>query len=59
MNEEAPVTPEPASVRETPVFLINTNVPGLPWRPPLANPTNLELVQVQEYQQARLEVVAV
>ena len=58
-NEEAPVTPEPASPQETPVFLIDTNVPGLPWRPPSANPSNLELAQLQEYQKSRLEVVAV
>jgi hypothetical protein len=50
-NEEAPVTPEPL------VFLINTYVPGLPWRPPLANLSNLELAQLQEYQKSRLEVV--
>ena len=56
-NEEAPVTPEPASPQETPVFLINTNVPGLPWRPPSANPSNLELMQLQQYHESLLEVV--
>ena len=55
-NEEAPITPEPASL-QTPVFLIDTNIPGLPWRPPTANPTNLELAQLQHYQQTLLEVV--
>jgi hypothetical protein len=56
-NEEAPVTPEPASPQETPVFLIDTNVPGLPWRPPSANPSNLELMQLQQYNESLLEVV--
>ena len=29
------------------VFLFDTNVPGLPYRSPTTNPTNLELVQVR------------
>ena len=41
----APSTPPP-----TPQFLIDTNVPGLPYRTPTAYPTNLELAQVAAYQ---------
>ena len=33
----------------TPVFLFDTNVPGLPYRSPTANPTNLELAQLRYY----------
>ena len=33
----------------TPVFLFDTNVPGLPYRSPTPNPTNLELAQVRHY----------
>ena len=32
-----------------PVFLIDTNVPGLLYRSPCANPTNLELAQRAQY----------
>ena len=46
--QAAPVTPEPASPQATPVFL-DTNVPGLPYRSPTLNPTNLELAQVRTY----------
>ena len=34
----------------TPLFLFDTNVPGLPYRSPTLNPTNLELAQVREYE---------
>ena len=34
----------------TPVFLFDTNVPGLPYRSPTVNPTRLELAQVREYE---------
>ena len=34
----------------TPFFLFDTNVPGLPYRSPTLNPTNLELAQVREYE---------
>ena len=44
-----PITPESASPQRTPVFLIDTNVPGLPYRSPSANPTNLELDQLGTY----------
>ena len=37
----------PSSV--TPVFSFDTNVPGLPYRSPTANPTNLERAQVQHF----------
>lgn len=35
-------------------FLIgtNTNVPGLPWRSPSANPSNLEFAQLRQYQKS-------
>jgi hypothetical protein len=56
-SEEAPVTPEPASPQEPSVFLIDTNVPGLPWRAPSANPSNLELTQLQQYRESLLQVV--
>ena len=46
---ETPITPEPASPPVTPVFLLDTNIPGLPYRTPTANPTNLELAQVRAY----------
>jgi hypothetical protein len=55
---EAPITPEPASP-QTPVFLIDTNVPGLPYRSPLAYPTQLELAQLQEYRESCLETIVV
>ena len=32
-------------------FLFDTNVPGLPYRSPTANPTNLERAQVQHFLQ--------
>ena len=57
-NTEAPITPEPASP-QTPVFLIDTNVPGLPYRSPSANPTQLELAQLQEYRESCLNLVVV
>ena len=53
-----PGTPEPASPCVTPVFLplIDTNVPGLPYRFPSANPTNLELAQLDHFRRNRLVV---
>ena len=45
-NSEAPT---PASSEDAGVFLFDTNVPGLPFRSPTANPSNLELAQVQHY----------
>ena len=42
---------EPASSQPmTPIIFYDTNVPGLPYRTPTANPTRLELAQVREYQ---------
>jgi hypothetical protein len=55
---EAPITPEPASPM-TPVFLIDTNVPGLPYRSPSAYPTQLELAQLQEYRESCLDTIVV
>eukprot|EP00956_Cyclotella_meneghiniana_P019390 scaffold33193_cov70-Cyclotella_meneghiniana.AAC.7 len=50
----------PASLRiETPVFLIDTNVPGLPYRSPSANPSNLKLAQVQHYIESCTEIIVV
>ena len=40
---------EPASPPVTPVFLYDTNVPGLPYRSPTYYPTNLERAQVRHY----------
>jgi hypothetical protein len=57
---EAPITPEPASPM-TPFFLIDTNVPGLPYRLPSAYPTQLELAQpqLQEYRESCLDTFVV
>jgi hypothetical protein len=38
-------------------FSINTNGPGLPWRAPSTNPTNLELAQLSQYHESLFEVV--
>ena len=43
------VTPEPVSPLAAPVIFFDTNVPGLHYRSPTPNPTNLELAQVQHY----------
>ena len=42
-----PITPESAS----PIPLIDTNVPGLPYRSPCANPSNLHLAQRRMYEE--------
>ena len=39
----------PPSEGNTSCFLYDTNVPGLPYRSPTPNPTNLELAWVREY----------
>jgi hypothetical protein len=37
--------------------IFDTNVPGLPWRAPSANPSNLKLTQLQQYRESLLQVV--
>ena len=44
-----PLTPESTFQTPTP-RLIDTNVPGLPYRSPSYYPTNLEIAQFQQYQ---------
>jgi hypothetical protein len=54
-NDESvatPLTPEmasPSTPEAAPVFLIDTNILGFPYRSPTLNPTNLELAQLQYY----------
>lgn len=46
---DSPSVTSTMSPTRTPLKLIDTNVPGLPYRSPTYYPTNLELAQVQQY----------
>ena len=51
-TEVAPITPEQPASPEAPVFLYDINVPGVPYQPPTANPTNCELARLRQYQES-------